>query len=192
MVCELILASSSKRRREILKMTGVPFLAMDPGIPEDFQPGEDPWVLTERFALEKAKKVYMAEEGTKHVLGADTVVYLDEILSKPVDAQDAFRMLRMLSDREHEVITACVLMEKNKGPVHRFHEITRVTFSPLTDGEILAYIATGEPMDKAGAYGIQGIGGLFVQGIRGCYYNVMGFPLNRIYRLLQTLGLIFT
>ncbi|MFO7637590.1 MAG: Maf family protein [Clostridia bacterium] len=188
-MCELILASSSRRRCEILKKTGVPFQVVETDVDEGFQPDEHPEALVRRLGFMKADKAYRMFNGTRHVIGADTLVFCDGILSKPVDEEDAFRILRILSGREHTVMTGGVVMEKETGLLHWFCEKTAVVFEELSDREILSYIATGEPMDKAGAYGIQDGGGVFVRSIQGCYYNVMGFPLNRIYRILKAIGL---
>lgn len=182
---KLILASSSQRRYEILTKTGVEFEIYNADIDESFSPYEDPVHLSKRLALGKAKKVYDLTEGKISVIGADTVVALDEILGKPRDDSDAYRILKKLSGKEHLVITGVAFIDADKDAVESFHEVTYVDFKELTDEEIFNYIATKEPNDKAGAYGIQGKGGIFVKSIRGCFYNVMGFPLYRIYTVLK-------
>ncbi|MGE5570081.1 MAG: Maf family protein [Rhodospirillales bacterium] len=178
----LILASRSPRRHEILKLAGIPFVARPAEIDEARRAGEDACAYAKRVAREKAEAVQAAPGDL--VLGADTVVVIDgETLGKPSDAADAARMLRMLSGREHIVITAICLL--NGGRAIEDAEKTRVRFVPLSEEEIQEYISTGEPMDKAGAYAIQGLGSKFVDRVEGCYFNVMGLPIARLYRHLR-------
>ena len=183
----IILASGSPRRRELLEMLGLAF-EVRPARggehpPEHAGPEETVLVLSEAKAREVAE-----HSGPENVIvAADTIVWLDgKLLGKPHDEADAARMLRALSGREHEVWTGVALIrgaERVSGA-----EQTYVKFRDLTDGEITAYIATGEPMDKAGAYGAQGYASLFVEGIRGDFFNVMGLPLCRLGKMLGKLG----
>ena len=180
---ELILASSSPRRIEILRTVGWPFEAQAADIDESCLEGEGPVSYVERLAREKAGAVLANRSGSM-VIGADTVVVVDEeILGKPRDEDDACRMLKLLNDRWHEVVTGVALC---KGPEVRVaHAITEVRFGFMTDSEIKWYVARGEPMDKAGAYAIQGLGARFIEGIKGEYFNVVGLPVRLLYRLCQ-------
>ncbi len=179
----LILASASPRRAELLRNASIAF-AVDPAhVPEQPIPGELPLDYAQRLAREKALAVY-----TRHrdeaVVGADTVVVVDaHLLEKPSDADDAARMLRLLSGRTHQVITGVCLLAP--GFERAEAELTQVTFAEVSDEEIAAYIRTGEPMDKAGAYGIQGVASRWVTSIQGDYFNVVGLPVARVYRLLR-------
>ena len=179
----LILASASPRRAELLRNAGIAF-AVDPArVPEQPIPGELPIDYAQRLAREKALAV-CARHPDEAVLGADTVVVVDDhLLEKPVDADDAARMLRLLSGCTHQVITGVCLLAP--GFERAEAELTQVTFAELSEEEIAAYIRTGEPMDKAGAYGIQGVASRWVTGIAGCYFNVVGLPVARVYRLLR-------
>ena len=183
MLPPIILASQSPRRRELLATAGIPFSVRIKGVPEIRAAGELPRAYVRRLAREKAAAV--AEAG-EVVLGADTVVVLgDALLEKPRDEAEARSMLALLSGREHTVITGiCVL---HPAGVIVEDESTRVCFARLTLEEIETYVASGEPMDKAGAYAIQGLASKFVERIEGCYFNVMGLPLSRVYRILKTL-----
>jgi septum formation protein len=175
----LILASQSPRRRELLERAGIPFLVRVANVPEQIEPGETPCQYVSRLSRNKASAV-----SGDLVLGADTVVVVDEhILEKPVDKDDAFRMLRMLSGREHSVITGICLRRGDEF----FNETqeTRVRFTPMTETEIQEYVASGEPMDKAGAYAIQGLASKFIDRIEGDYSNVVGLPVSLVYTLLK-------
>jgi septum formation protein len=177
----LVLASASPRRRELLERLGfeAPFKVSDF---VESNLAEDPIEAAKANALGKARDVAKRHSG-KLVLGADTVVILDgRILGKPVDAVDAARMLTALSGREHDVVTALALV--GDGEITE-HSCTRVQFRDLSSAEIEAYVASGEPMDKAGAYGIQGLASQFVTRIEGCYFNVMGLPLELLTRMLS-------
>jgi septum formation protein len=178
-----ILASASPRRRELLALAGLPFTVCAADVNEHVVQGTPPQVVAETLAAQKARAV----AGFHHqscVIGADTVVAADNaILGKPTDAADAVRMLRMLSDREHRVITGVCL--RLGGRERTFAAETLVRFYPLCSYEIEQYVNTGESMDKAGAYGIQGKGGLFVEGITGDYYNVVGLPIAKLMRELE-------
>ena len=198
----LVLASVSPRRRELLAQVGYRFEVHPAHIPEDPLPGEDPIVYVTRLAREKAEAVFRELSSVNTVpenlrplprpdvqplavLGADTTVTLDNaILGKPEDAADAARILRLLSGRTHRVITGVALVTA-KG-VEVAAEATAVRFLTLSDEEIAAYVATGEPMDKAGAYAIQGRAARWIPRIEGCYFNVMGLPLALVCSLLES------
>jgi septum formation protein len=178
----LILASSSPRRRLLLDMLRIEFEVRPSNIPEIRQPGETPVGYTERLAREKAQSV-----AGSLVLGADTTVVLeDHVFEKPADAEDALRMLRRLQGRTHQVITSVALVAG--GVVRQATDITAVTFRPCDDDFLRAYIATGEPMDKAGSYGIQGYGAALVERIDGDFFGVMGLPVRLVLRLLEEAG----
>ena len=183
----LILASASPRRRELLAQAGFVFEVRPAHIPEDPLPGEDPIAYVTRLAREKAEAVLreVAASGQAvAVLGADTTVTLDgHILGKPEDARDASRMLRMLSGRTHHVITGVALATAERVEVAA--EMTAVRFLTLSDEEIAAYVASGEPMDKAGAYAIQGLAARWIPRVEGCYFNVVGLPLALVTALLE-------
>jgi septum formation protein len=181
----LVLASRSPRRQEILANAGIPFSVRPADIDETAFPGEDPRDHVVRLAREKAAAV-QARPG-EIVLGADTVVVVDgEILGKPADPGDAARMLALLSGRVHEVLTG-VCLRSERGLVCEA-ETTRVRFVPLGPEDIDAYIRSDEPMDKAGAYAIQGLAGKFIDRIEGCYFNVVGLPLALVWKRLRDLS----
>jgi septum formation protein len=205
----LILASASPRRRELLAQAGFAFEVCPAHIPEEPRPGEDPVAYVTRLAREKAEAVYrqatgnrdqgtetqgtseQGNEGTEEdklvVLGADTTVTLDGlILEKPRDAEDAARMLRMLSGRTHRVITGVAVATEHGTEVAA--EVTAVRFLTLSEEEITAYVASGEPMDKAGAYAIQGLAAKWIPRIEGCYFNVVGLPLALVGQMLEAVG----
>lgn len=180
----LVLASQSPRRQDLLRQAGIPFIVVPAAVNEDPLPGEDPRVHVERLAREKALAVSAAPEDT--VLGADTVVVVDgQILGKPRDAADAARMLRLLSGREHQVITGICLRQGDQLVTDA--ETTSVRFVPLTEDDIRDYVASGEPLDKAGAYAIQGLASRFIDRLEGCYSNVVGLPLARVRQRLKAL-----
>jgi len=188
---KLILASASPRRAEILRNAGVPFEVRATLLDESRRSGELRGDYVRRLALEKTRAAANTQQdsGDRLYLGADTVVVAgDEILGKPDSEADARRMLRSLSGTVHEVHSGLALVRRPGAMEGVVEEITRVTFAPLSDEEIDAYIATGEPFDKAGAYGIQGIGGRYVTRIEGCYFNVMGLPLARLWAFLREFG----
>lgn len=182
----LILASASPRRRELLGQAGFSFAVIPAHVNEDLLSDEDPIGYVVRLAREKAEAVYAQVANREAiVLGADTTVSLDgHILAKPEDAADAARMLRILSGRTHRVITGVAIA--SAGGVEVAAEVTGVQFLTLSDDEIAAYIATGEPMDKAGAYGIQGYAAKWIPRIEGCYFNVVGLPLALVSTMLDT------
>jgi septum formation protein len=178
----LTLASASPRRRQLLEMLGIPVRVVPANLPEVPRPLETPVDYVERLAREKA----LAVRG-RLVLGADTtVVVRDEVLEKPADAAEALRMLRKLQGRTHQVVTSVALVSGER--VHQATDVTNVTFRRLDDAMLEAYIATGEPMDKAGAYGIQGYGAALVERIEGDFFSVMGLPLRLVLALLEEAG----
>jgi septum formation protein len=181
----LVLASASPRRRELLTQAGYIFEVRPPHVIEDLRPEEDAIAYVVRLARDKAQAVFTAiNDPDAIVLGADTTVTLDgHILAKPEDAVDAARMLRMLSGRTHRVITG-VAIATAKG-VEVAAEVTGVQFRTLSDEEIAAYVATGEPTDKAGAYGIQGLAAKWIPRVEGCYFNVVGLPLALVATMLE-------
>ncbi|HTX17009.1 MAG TPA: Maf family protein [Candidatus Baltobacteraceae bacterium] len=188
---KLILASASPRRAEILRNAGIPFETQITLLDESILPGELPGDYVRRLALEKARAAASARKRTDEciLIGADTAVVADdELLAKPESEEDARRMLRLLSASTHEVHTGLAVLRQPDRIERVVEEITRVSFAPLSDDEIDAYIATGEPFDKAGGYGIQGIAGRYVTRIEGCYFNVMGLPLARLWSLLRGFG----
>ena len=187
----MILASQSPRRIELMREAGFDVTVIPADIDETPLPDETPFALVERLARTKAAAVAASHgEPGEIVVAADTIVTLDgEILGKPHDKADAHRMLRELSGRTHQVATgACIARAGGDGLCARsFVEVTDVTFYELSDDEIDAYVASGEPMDKAGAYGIQGARGrMLVRGIEGDFYNVVGLPIARLARELRT------
>ncbi len=184
---QVVLASGSPRRRQLLELMGLSFRVSPTDADESLTDGEDPARSAQELARRKALAA-AAHWPQAVVIAADTLVAVDgEPLGKPETPERAAAMLRRLSGREHEVLTGlCVAW---RGSLRCTCERTLVRFEPLSDAEIDRYVRTGEPMDKAGAYGIQGRAGVFVSGIRGCYYNVMGLPLARLKALLtETLG----
>ncbi len=192
----LVLASASPRRQELLRNAGIPFTVYPANIPEAPLSGESPRACAERLAREKANVVLVQQPG-KFVLGADTIVVVDgEILGKPRDEADAMRMLRLLSGRTHQVTTGVCLVGPlrtgNQKPGTGFEdtrsETTLVAVTHLSDEDIHTYIATGEPMDKAGAYAIQGIASRWIPRIEGDYFNVVGLPVVLVQRMLQEHG----
>ena len=181
----LILASASPRRSELLTNAGIRFTAEPAHIAEEPLSGELPLQYAQRLAHDKARAVF-ARHPQNVVLGADTVVVVDEhLLEKPLDMQDAVRMLRLLSGRSHQVITGVCLVARSHEQTEA--EITEVRFSTLSESEIANYVGTDEPMDKAGAYAIQGMASRWVERIDGCYFNVVGLPVPRVYRMLLAL-----
>ncbi len=186
---KLILASSSLRRAEILANAGLPFTVLASPVDESPYPGEAPAALVQRLANAKADIVIARALGPAIVLGADTEVVLDDkILGKPRSTEDARRMLQQLSGRTHSVLTGAALIRLPDGERRQFIESTQVHFRPITEEELSSYLATGEPYDKAGAYGIQGHAGRFIPRVEGCYFNVVGLPLSRVLTELHSLG----
>jgi septum formation protein len=184
----LILASASPRRHELLLAAGIAHTVRAADITEDRFPGESPVAYVQRLAEEKACAAFSsgAYAPSDVVLGADTVVCLDDlVLGKPNDDEDARRMLRLLSGREHWVRTGVCLLAAGRRVLDCAE--TKVSFERLTEEEIEEYTRSGEPRDKAGAYAIQGLAAKFVRSIEGCYYNVVGLPVSLIYRRLKEL-----
>ncbi len=187
--CRVVLASSSPRRRELLKLIGIAHEVRPANIDETMRPREAPRRHAERLAREKASAIATRDPDII-TIGADTVVVINrKVLGKPSDAEQAAWMLGMLSGREHTVITAVAVSRGKK--LRSAIEEVRVKFRRLRDDEIEAYIATGEPMDKAGAYGIQGYGATIVERIEGDYFAVMGLPLVRLIGLMRDVGVIY-
>ena len=184
---KIVLASQSPRRRQLLGQMGLEFTTQSPEIDEHAFHGRDARDLVETLSREKARWVARQQTPDTLVIGADTVVVLDgAILGKPRDGAEAEAMLAALSGRDHQVFTGVTLCQGDR--ILTQAEETQVTFRPLTGQEIRQYVSTGEPMDKAGAYGIQGLGGLLVEGIRGDYFNVVGLPICRLGRMLAQVG----
>ena len=180
---KLLLASSSPRRSEILRIVGWDFEVGAVEVDESLRPGEDARAYVERLAAEKAAAA-AGVHAQRPVLAADTTVVVDEqILAKPEDADDAKRMLRLLQGRWHEVLTGIAVVLNSETRVA--HEQTEVMFAPMSEVEISWYASTGEPMDKAGAYAIQGQGARFIKAINGDYFNVMGLPVRLLYELVR-------
>ncbi len=181
---QLILASASPRRAQILSQIGFSFTVIPSTVEEVFD-DHDPIEVSRDLALKKASEVARSYP-EQIVIGADTVVYLDrQILGKPVSADDACTMLRTLSGKTHEVFTAFALVHRNKNRQIVEVERTEVTFRQLSEDDILSYVRSGEPMDKAGAYGIQDRSAVFVERINGDFYNVVGLPVSKLYACLQ-------
>lgn len=181
----LVLASGSPRRAEILRAVGWPFEVAAANVDETARAGEEVIEYVERLACEKAEAV---AEGRASglVIGADTVVAVGgRMLGKPADAEDARQMLRLLSGKWHDVLTGVALVRADTGEVLVAHELTRVRFAPMTDGEIEWYVGTGESADKAGAYAVQGRAALFIEEIEGDYWNVVGLPVRLVYKLAE-------
>jgi len=186
---KLILASASERRAEILRDAGISFTQLSSAIDETPYPGESPHDLVQRLAAAKAESVAARAVGPAIIIGADTEVTLDShIFGKPKSSDDARHMLERLSGRTHSVITGVTLIRLPDAARLMFAETTHVHFSTLSSEEVSRYLATGEPHDKAGAYGIQGRAGRYIPRIEGCYFNVVGLPLARLLRALTDIG----
>lgn len=185
----IILASQSPRRKELLARLGLVFSTIPANIEENIASFQLPQTAVQEIAFQKARYVSdLLNDGL--IIAADTVVVLkDTILGKPADEKHAYEMLTSLSGQEHIVVTGICLMDAASGDYQVEAEITKVKFRELSETEIKNYIATGEPMDKAGAYGIQGRGAVLVDRIEGCYYNVVGLPLTRLYLMLERCGI---
>ena len=185
----LVLASASPRRAEILRNAGLPFVVLSSAVDETPVPGESPQDLVQRLALAKAELVAARAVGSAIVIAADTVVTLEgAILGKPRTTDDARQMLEKLSGRTHSVVTGVALIRLPDAERRQFVEITQVHFATLSEQDIVRYLASGEPFDKAGAYAIQGMAGRFIPRVEGCYFNVVGLPLARLCRELADLG----
>lgn len=185
----IILASASPRRKEILELADLKFDVM-PSDAQEITTKTAPNEVVMELASIKAKDIYKKSEKQSMVVGADTVVaYQGQILGKPADEADAKRMLTMLSGQTHEVYTGVCVIEDGK--TKTFYEETKVTFYEISDEQIDRYIKTGEPMDKAGSYGIQGKAAVFIKGIEGDYYNVVGFPIARFLQEIKNSYVFF-
>ena len=181
---QLILASQSPRRKELLGLFHIPFIIRVADIDETMDPQKPACEEVARVSRCKALAIPRDEDDV--VIAADTIVVCNgQVLGKPKDEQDAYRMLRLLSGRDHQVMTGMTVLRGKQELVHT--EITDIHFRPLSDREIWAYIRTGEPMDKAGSYGIQGGAALFAEKMAGDYYNVMGLPVCRLGQMLRSL-----
>lgn len=189
-MARLILASSSPRRAEMLARITTEYEIVVPDIDETMVADESPKDMVERLAVEKAEAVVKKTCGILPVFAADTIVVHDRVLGKPIDEEDACQMLYELSDDSHFVITGVAIINPLNSRRISFTETTEVFFGPISEEEIREYVMSKEPMDKAGAYGIQGAGGRFITRIDGCFYNVMGFPFNKIYTSLKELDII--
>jgi septum formation protein len=186
---EIILASASPRRSELLKQVGIKFEVIPSNIKETIDESLKPEEYAKILSYEKALSVAKGLKSPSVVLGADTIVVKNGmIMGKPQDEEEAFGMLKSLQGDWHEVITGITLIESSGFESIREFEKTRVKMRLLSEKDIKAYIKTGEPMDKAGAYGIQGVGALLVEKIEGCYFNVVGLPLNRLGLMLEKFG----
>ncbi|KNZ69569.1 maf protein [Thermincola ferriacetica] len=185
---EIILASASPRRRELLDAVGLPYQVQVSAIDEKIPAAMTPADTAMNLALQKAQNV-AGKFASGIVIGADTIVVLNgHVLGKPKDKTDAVNMLQALRGTTHQVITGLAVIDAEDGKTVQAFEETEVCFKNISDDDINAYVATGEPMDKAGAYGIQGLGGLFVAGIRGCYFNVVGLPIPLLAEILKGFG----
>jgi len=187
-MAKIILASGSPRRHELLTALGIDFEMRPSNIPEQRRDDESPAEYVVRLAREKAS--FVANDAVASiVIGADTTVVVDgTLLEKPADHNDVRQMLRLLSGKWHDVLTGLCLIQSDSGRIVGGVESTRVLFHPLTDEDIEWYLNTGEPFDKAGAYAIQGNGSLIVDKIEGNYFNIVGVPINLLYRLAHQLG----
>jgi len=193
----LVLASASPRRQELLRNAGIAFVARPTDIPEIPRKDEASRAFAERMAREKAQAAF-DRQSKDFVLGADTIVVVDsEILGKPRDNADAARMLRLLSGRTHQVITGVCLLGPKRSQNHKEEtfedvqsETTTVTMNALSEDAIQSYVSSGEPMDKAGAYAIQGRASRWISRIEGDYFNVVGLPVSLVYRMMQERGAV--
>ena len=182
---QLILASQSPRRRELLGLFHIPFTVRVADIDEAMDRTKPP--LEEVARVSRLKALAVAGNSEDVIIAADTIVVLEgNVLGKPTDRDDAIRMLTALSGRDHQVMTGVTVVRGSRILTHT--EVTDIHFRPLSQGEILRYVDTGEPMDKAGSYGIQGGAALFAEKLQGDYYNVMGLPVCRLWQMLQQLA----
>ena len=180
---KVILASQSPRRKELLSLLNIEFEAIPADIDEEINLDNDLVSEIEKLSYQKANHIFSAHKDSL-VIGSDTIVKINnQVLGKPKNYDDASKMLHMLSNNTHEVVTGVTILVDDK--VETFSEIAKVTFYPLTDEEIDEYIKTNEPMDKAGAYAIQGIGAKFIKSIDGDYYTIMGLPIGQLYHRLK-------
>lgn len=186
---KLILASASPRRAQVLCDAGFQFQMISSAVDETPLPGEPPQELVRRLAESKAQLVAQRAVGPALIVAADTIVSIDGcVLGKPASADEARKMLELLSGRTHNVLTGLAVIRLPDEAARLELETTHVTFAPLSEEDISSYVASGEPFDKAGAYAIQGHAGRFVTRIEGCYFNVVGLPLARLFHILRELG----
>lgn len=187
----IILASGSPRRRELLSLLGLPFEVISSDADESTPPEFTPEMIVRSLALRKAEAVVPAAGKRNAVIvGSDTIVVLDDkVLGKPVDEQDSRVMLGLLQGKTHQAYTGVACIGPPEGKILVEHRVTSVTMRALSEEEISAYIATGEPADKAGSYAIQGLGATMVEKIEGCYFNVVGLPLSLLERMLSRVGI---
>ncbi|HZK19073.1 MAG TPA: Maf family protein [Clostridia bacterium] len=189
----IVLASSSPRRQELLRKLGLPLRVVTREVDEGIPEGGDPSGLVRMLALRKARAVVLddlVKSQPSVIIGADTVVVCDSrILGKPRDEDEACRMLKLLQGRAHEVLTGVALHCAPSGEEIVFHEKTTVRFRAAGRQEIEGYVKTGEPLDKAGAYGIQGLGSIFIEAIEGCFFNVVGLPISRLVENLKVFNI---
>lgn len=185
--CKIVLASASPRRKDLLENLGIKFKIVVASCDETIDDGIGPQEAVMLLSLKKAAAAAEAIKGENAlVIGADTVVvFEDEILTKPKDEEDAFNMLKKLSGKVHSVMTGITVLRTSDAKCETVYEETKVSFKEITDEEIKSYIKTREPIDKAGSYGIQGIGSMFIEKIEGDYFNVVGLPVCRLCDLLK-------
>lgn len=189
---KIILASASPRRKELLQSIGLEFEIIPSQVDENIENEPFSTELIENLAAEKAQDVANKIKFPAIVIGSDTVVVINnKILGKPKDKTNAFNMLKMLSGNTHKVISAIAVIDTETGQILKDFVISEVTFKQLSDEEINAYIETGEPMDKAGAYAIQGLAGMFVKSINGCYSNIVGISVFKLAEMLSLIGVKF-
>ena len=181
----IILASASPRRKELLDQIGLKHRVISSTDREIIEEGISPQNVAMSLAIQKAKAVSKKISGNYLIIAADTVVSADKVLGKPQGEQQAFEMLKALRDRWHEVVTGIAIIDTLDNRMTSFYEITKVKMRAYQDSEIDAYINSGEPMDKAGSYGIQGLGALLVERIEGCYFNVVGLPIQKLGEILK-------
>lgn len=186
---KIVLASASPRRKQLLSQMGLEFEVVPSDIDEKL-PADLPYEeAVQELAFKKASHVASLIDGHRLVIGADTIVVKDEVLGKPKDKDDACEILYRLQGQSHEVITGLAVVDNLTGKFKKSFEKTIVEMAPLSMEEIEQYVLTGEPMDKAGAYGIQGLAGIFISRIIGCYYNVVGLPIHRLWMMLKEFGI---
>jgi len=188
----LILASASPRRQELIRVLNIPFEIRVSDVDETTPTYWSPAQVAEQLALRKAEAVHqMLQEGDQGiVIGADTIVVLDyRVLGKPKDAEDAVSMLNLLQGKTHQVYSGVACIDAQTGETHVSHRVTYVKMKHLTEQQVQRYVASGEPMDKAGSYAIQGLGSMIVESIDGCYFNVVGLPLSLLSDMLSKFGI---
>jgi septum formation protein len=187
---KIVLASQSPRRKWLLEQIGLEFEIIPSNFDENIENKKFSKKLIESIAYEKAKEVAKRVPNDVLIIAADTVViFKNQILGKPLDEEDAHKMLEKLSNKTHEVITSIAIIDKQEDKTLINSKISKVKFKKLSEREITDYIKTGEPMDKAGSYGIQAYGSLFVEKIDGCYNNIVGLPLNMLSEMLKSFGI---